>query len=162
MLLEYEVKKNRASIYDSVGSLLSALLFIIFSICFYERGKAFALLTIILSFRFSIYQMLDLWFDKKIVLKNSKMYIQCGGVKFKLNCQKTFLRIDNMFVLSPINAKFPTLNIYRNEDSILGKIFKNKIKLYVVTQNNLIAAKEEAKIISEMFNIPVYSDYDFE
>lgn len=90
------------------------------------------------------------------------MYIQCGGVMFKLNCQKTFLRIDNMFVLSPINAKFPTLNIYRNEDSILGKIFKNKIKLYVVTQNNLIAAKEEAKIISEMFNIPVYSDYDFE
>jgi len=45
---------------------------------------------------------------------------------------------------------------------VLSRLFVVARSSFTLAANNLIAAKEEAKIISEMFNIPVYSDYDFE
>jgi hypothetical protein len=130
------------------GLLLSAM-----AIYGYKKNELFAIIIICGSIRFSLYQMIDLLVNKTIFEDESGIFIQCLGIKFKLNKETSFMRIDNMLILNPINSKYPTLNIYRNPSNLLGRLFKNKIKLYNITKGNYEESITEAKKISEMLDI---------
>lgn len=158
--MEIIVKPKQNSISEAIGSIINAGLFITIAIYFLNRNVLLSILLICGAMRFSIYQMIDLWFNKTIFLDNGIVFVRCWGIKFRLSQEKSFLRIDNMFVLSPINAKFPTLNIYRNPSSVIGRLFKNKIKLYTITKANIEASRKEAQRISEVFGIQFKDVYE--
>lgn len=155
------IKSKQDSIVDAIGGLLNGGLFIAIAIYAFNKNRLLSVLLMCISIRMSIYQMIDLWVDKTFFIENGKVYVKCWGVKFRVNRERSFLRIDNMLVLSPINAKFPTLNIYRNPSCLLCKVFKNRIKLYTVTKDNIEDVRKEAHRISEMLGIPFKDVYRF-
>lgn len=159
MRKEIVIKTKQDSVLDAFGYLLLGGLFIFVGIYFYNRNELFSLLIMVLSFKFYIYQMIDLWAGKTFIIDGEKLYIKCWGIKFKLDKERSFLRIDNMWVLSNINAKHPTLNIHRNPTSWWGRIFKNQIKLYPVDKYNIKKAEPEAQDIADRLGIKFHDIY---
>ncbi len=109
--MEIIIKPKQNSICDALWSLGNGILFIVLAVYFFNRNELFSLLVLFVAIRFSIYQMIDLWFTKKIYFKDGIPFLKCWGIDFELNTENTVIRIDNMLVINPINAKFPTLNM---------------------------------------------------
>lgn len=160
--MEIVIKPKQNSIFDAVGGVINGGLFIAIAIYFFNRNKFLSVLLICGAVRFSIYQMIDLWVNKTIFIEGDTVFIRCWGIKFKLSTERSFLVIENMLVLNPINAKHPTLNIYRNPSYFFGRLFKNKIKLYTITKDNIEESKKEAQKISEMFGVVFKDVYEFD
>lgn len=159
MQKEIVIKTKQDSILDASSYLLMGGLFILVGVYFYNRNELFSLLIIGLSFKFYIYQMIDLWAGKTFIIDCEKLYIKCWGIKFELDKERSFLRIDNMWVLSNINAKHPTLNIHRNPTSRWGRIFKNQIKLYPVDKHYIEKIEQETQYIADRLGIKFHDVY---
>jgi hypothetical protein len=99
---------------------------------------------------------------KTFTKKGDTIYVKCMGLCLKLNSAKSFLRIDNTINISTSGVKHPTLNVYRNSPYIIGRLFKNKIKLYDITEDNYEKMKIEAQRIADLLGIPFKDSYDFD
>lgn len=105
--------------------------------------------------------MIDLLFTKKIIFtQEGEIYIKLF-FKWKVHADKSYLIIEDIFVPSTVDVKNSTLVLYRNSNSFISRLFKNKIKLHSIDQVNLEQIKDEAQKISEMFGIEFRDIYEF-
>lgn len=108
----------------------------------------------------TLYKEVELYFTKTLLFESDKLVLKVACFRFSLN-EDSFINIDDMSGgVVYINPK-PSLNIYRRS-IFWGRLFKNKIKLNVVTRQNFEEMKKTARTISETFGIRFIDDYEFE
>lgn len=145
-----------------VGTNLMMLVFTFITVSFiYPEFLSISVVVIILAFKIFVYQIIELFFDKVIVKKSNSLFVKFVGISFPVSIENSYLVIEDTINLSTNGIKYPTLNIHRNENSFLNRLFKNKIKLHFVKNSDSEKIKTEAKLISETFGIRFIDDYDF-
>ncbi|MEZ5017808.1 MAG: hypothetical protein R2800_12195 [Flavipsychrobacter sp.] len=164
--MEKQIKKiiipSKLSIHSAIADLALGFVLIYLSYLLFNVYCILGFLMFIVVIRTSIYQMIDLWFTKTIIIEGDELFICCWGIKFKLSREDSFLKIDNIVKFSSLNVRYPSLNIYRNPTSFLHKVFKNKIKLNVTIKKDIKETEEEARRISNMFGIPFKDTYKYD
>lgn len=140
-------------------SLFGALVFYIGIAEYLNGDHIWGIAVMFAAIKLTIYKMIDFLSTKTIFFDYGELFIRSWGITFKLHKDHSFLRIENTFVYTGIGAKTPTLNIYRNPPSFIGKLFKNKIKLKKIN-DDVYWTELEAKKISELFGIQFKDSYN--
>lgn len=156
--MEIIIKPTQNDYLAAIPIMLLGVLFIALGMYVFNNYEVWGSVIVLQSCRFYIYQVMDLLFQKKIVVSEENVYVELLWIKFEV-ASKGFLRIDDMLILSTTSVKSPTLNIYRNPSGLLGKIFKNKIKLSAVNKDNYEKTLQYATLISNSMNIEFKNSY---
>jgi len=155
-----KISVTQSNILVAVISTLGGLGLMTLIYFFNHRESGFFFIAILfILFRIFIYQNLDLWFSKNFFKADGFIKLRCAGIDFRLDPERSFLRIDSNLNLSRTQAKHPTLNIYRNPSNVLFRLFKNKIKLKVPDKKDLSDCVVLAREISEKLEIRFMDNY---
>lgn len=155
----FTIKPNTSDLYSSIPILGMGSLFVYMLYQGYLHSDYYISLTFLLlvCIRAFFYAIIDLSLPKKIYIKNNELYVKCL-VSFRVNIDKCYLKVEEYN--SPVNGlKDNILVLCRNNNTYGSRFFKNKIKLRHVTKSNFDQVLNEAKLISNMFEIRLY-DFD--
>lgn len=162
-LKNYIIKPSVVDVLSTLGDIAFGAFFIIICVVFFNKKYAFFIIPLMyLLFRLYIFQVVDLLFAKKIICTaEKKFYVKMYGFRWKINKEQCYLMIDEMFIPSTVSTKDAVLMLYRNSTSFWSKLFKNKIKLHSIDNDNFEQIRSEAKTISALFEIPFRDIYKY-
>ena len=161
----YTIKPSIEDGYFAFWVIIHGAFFISIFLYGYSRIHSylfFIIFLIALSFKLYIFQIIDLLFNRKIVLtEDGEIYIKLFFITWRLDNKKCYLIIEDIFIPTTIDIKRPTLMIYRNPNTFFNRLFKNKIKIHRADKINFEQIRDEARKISEMFGIPFRDIYKY-
>lgn len=150
---KYKIKTLQESIIQFIVYLLFAAFYITL-VSLFLNNPFIKLILIIIILRLTFYHSIDFLFTKNLVIdEDGKKFIKVFFLKLLLS-KNTYLKIDTLFNLGAHNIKIPSLVLVRNEDEILKRFFKNKIKINVITSYNIKEIEAEAIKIADFLNVP--------
>lgn len=119
-----------------------------------DLSKSYSLiLFLFFIIRIFIYEFIDVVFKKRIIYTiDDNIYIRFIFY-WKVNSNRSYLNIEKNWTVASNGIPDTILILNRNNDGLLKRFFKNKIKLYYVEDSNKKEVIQKGIEISEMFGI---------
>lgn len=150
---EVVFRPNQTTILRIIMDILFGIFIIILGLFVYIKIPLFGIIIILISLRISFYQIIDLFFIKKIYIHENKIILKILFIKIKLDKHMSFTCVESYFVPASSYAQPSVLVIKRNPKNFIFRLFKNTVKLNIITSNNKIIMEELAEELFDKFEI---------
>ncbi len=155
----YIIKRTSTGIWKEffLNFLVGVIVFIIGIYTCFDH-LFWGVIVLIFAFKFFIYRLIDFLFIKEFIEIEKILYISFLGVNFKINPKRCFSVIEAYSFPSKSGTKYYYLELIRNDERWLYRIFKNKIKLYV--EDGEIDLEGVAQKLFDLYGIKYLGIFD--